>query len=792
MEKTRVFVTAVIVVLGAGLYAAAPKVVQVTPQNGQLDVSPELQAIRIEFDQPMSRDGFSICGSGPKFPAIVGEPRWVNSRTFAMRVKLAPDTEYEFSINCPSGLNFKNAQGESAEVYPVAFKTGAAGQAPAAAAAGSAKSNPAAAALLQKARHAEDTEGDLDKAIGLYEQVLVEAAEVERLAAQATYQLGMCHLKKGEPDAAVQYFKKVVSAYSSQRTVADKAAKQLEQLVPKTRDSVFEQIDGQAIRFLAEQFGKTASDANQQHLAVNSHVSYVDPEGYRYSGGMNAYYNWTGRTITQKTKLCGMSGSDYTFYDATGEELTIEFEKDAQSENFYQVYWNPKGPLAPEEYLYYGWSSNSKQKLPKLPGGAYSLTMQNQYGDPVIETFFLVLPKGMKISDSTPPTGKENLLNFTVYWWTKQMQQGENHVETVSLMSLREASPDEIAKLVDEAVLTISTCAETDPRVKTSLDSLAGVQEGPVVAALSAYLGEEAPTVRRAAIFILWRGAFSDISAASPKLIELCGHSENFTRGMAALALGGNKVAGAYDALVKMTLEDEDAFARRCGAYALGLLGDAKALPVLEQALQDKEDLVKQNAQAAITMLTKLNATDEEASEPDPTFTQEGYGDIQADGTIRFRSPNRIVNRGTEPITEERFINSDFVNLTTMTDEQGRPVEFTAVHEGRIYRYHVRFNPPILPGETFVYYMEGTTSGLIKPIADQADTYRYYMTHSPSTGQPTLRIESFLLPPGAEVLSMFPAEMQRGEKDGRIELRVEKVIPANGSMTTSFTYRLEK
>jgi hypothetical protein len=140
-------------------------------------------------------------------------------------------------------------------------------------------------------------------------------------------------------------------------------------------------------------------------------------------------------------------------------------------------------------------------------------------------------------------------------------------------------------------------------------------------------------------------------------------------------------------------------------------------------------------------MLTKLDTTEKAAMEPNPNLTQEGYGDIQPDGTIKFRSPSRIVNSGTEPITEQRFINSDFVNLTRMTDEDGNPVDFTATHEGSIYRYHVRFNPPIMPGEEFVYYMEGTTSGLIKPIADQADTYRYYMTHSPNAGQPVLRIE---------------------------------------------------
>jgi hypothetical protein len=646
------------------------------------------------------------------------------------------------------------------------------------------------AILLEEARYQEQTAGNLDKAIDLYSQVLTEATEVGRLAAQAAYQLGMCHLKKGEEDLAVHYFKTVVSSFASQTAVADKAAAQLNKLAPEEKDSVFAQIDGQVIQFLGETFAKIALDADQKHLPVNSHVNYVDVEGYLYGGGINAYYNWTGRTITQKVRLTGMSGSNYTFYDATGKELPIEMVPTENKENHYQVYWIPEEPLAPEESLYYGWSGNTCRKLAPMPGGAYTLTMQNFYGSPVVETFFLVLPKRMKISESTPPTGKETLLNFTVYWWTKQMQQGENHVETLSLMPLREASPEEIAKLVDEAVLTISTCAETDPRVKTSLDSLKSFEDEAIVAELSRYLGEDSPTVRRSAIFILWRGAFSDISAASPKLIDLCGHPEQYTRGMAALALGQHKAAEGYDALVKMTLEDEDAYARRCGAYALGLLGDVKAIAVLEQALQDKENLVKQNAQAAITMLTKLDTTEKAAMEPNPNLTQEGYGDIQPDGTIKFRSPSRIVNSGTEPITEQRFINSDFVNLTRMTDEDGNPVDFTATHEGSIYRYHVRFNPPIMPGEEFVYYMEGTTSGLIKPIADQADTYRYYMTHSPNAGQPVLRIEHYLLPEGAELLSTFPEDLQRGEKDGRIELRVEKVIPAHGSMTTSFTYKL--
>ena len=70
------------------------------------------------------------------------------------------------------------------------------------------------------------------------------------------------------------------------------------------------------------------------------------------------------------------------------------------------------------------------------------------------------------------------------------------------------------------------------------------------------------------------------------------------------------------------------------------------------------------------------------------------------------------------------------------------------------------------------------------------DTYRYHMTHSPATGVPTLRIEEYLLPKGAELLSSLSDDMKQSTRDGRILLHVEKIIPAGGNLTTSFKYRL--
>jgi len=205
--------------LATSVYAVSPKVVKTVPQNGDDNIMPGLRRIKILFDQDMNHQGHSVCGGGPTFPEIVGKPRWTDKRTFMMSAKLKPSTEYELYVNSPSHKNFKNLQGEPAVVYHLKFKTAATkGKAP-----GAGKSP---AILLQKARYAEETEGDLDKAIELYQQAIDRAGQVQRIAAQATYQLGMCYLKKGEKKKAVEYFG-LVSNYPTQKAIVAKAKQQL-------------------------------------------------------------------------------------------------------------------------------------------------------------------------------------------------------------------------------------------------------------------------------------------------------------------------------------------------------------------------------------------------------------------------------------------------------------------------------------------------------------------------------------------------------------------------------------
>jgi len=190
----------------------------------------------------------------------------------------------------------------------------------------------------------------------------------------------------------------------------------------------------------------------------------------------------------------------------------------------------------------------------------------------------------------------------------------------------------DIPSTVETAVMVISTCAEGDPRVKEAISSLKGLDENQVVTELAKFLDSQTALVRRAAVYVLWKGAFNSIEPAVGGLLKLCNHDEDLTRGMAALAIGANRVGRSLAALEKMTTDDKSGYARRCAAYALGLLGDPAAIGTLEKALKDPEILVQRNAKAALDILRKAadHAPSKSSAETSgdqpvlPTETAEG------------------------------------------------------------------------------------------------------------------------------------------------------------------------
>lgn len=113
-----------LVTLAAVALGDPPRVIKATPDNGETGVGPNLRQIRVEFDQDMAEGSHSWVGGGEAFPKIRGRPFWEGPRVAVLPVELKPDHEYWLSINSQSFGNFRSKSGQSAQPYPISFRTG--------------------------------------------------------------------------------------------------------------------------------------------------------------------------------------------------------------------------------------------------------------------------------------------------------------------------------------------------------------------------------------------------------------------------------------------------------------------------------------------------------------------------------------------------------------------------------------------------------------------------------------------------------------------------------------------
>jgi tetratricopeptide (TPR) repeat protein len=87
-----------------------------------------------------------------------------------------------------------------------------------------------AAELLREGLYAEEVEGNLDAAIGIYQQIILDSSAPRNLVAQALYRQGSCQLKKKNEAEARAAFQKLVTEYSDQTELVEKARPMLEEL----------------------------------------------------------------------------------------------------------------------------------------------------------------------------------------------------------------------------------------------------------------------------------------------------------------------------------------------------------------------------------------------------------------------------------------------------------------------------------------------------------------------------------------------------------------------------------
>src|ERR1035437_415970 len=77
--------------------------------------------------------------------------------------------------------------------------------------------------LLEKGIYNQDTKGDVDSAIAIYQQGLARARSNQALATQDRFGLGQCYLKKHRPAEAKAAFEKLIRDFPNEKELAAKA-----------------------------------------------------------------------------------------------------------------------------------------------------------------------------------------------------------------------------------------------------------------------------------------------------------------------------------------------------------------------------------------------------------------------------------------------------------------------------------------------------------------------------------------------------------------------------------------
>jgi len=80
---------------------------------------------------------------------------------------------------------------------------------------------------LERGIYLEETKGDLDGAIKIYEEILKQVDADRSAAAQASFRLGLCYLKKGKKEEATKVFQDLVTRFPDQKDLVQKAGKYL-------------------------------------------------------------------------------------------------------------------------------------------------------------------------------------------------------------------------------------------------------------------------------------------------------------------------------------------------------------------------------------------------------------------------------------------------------------------------------------------------------------------------------------------------------------------------------------
>jgi RNA polymerase sigma factor (sigma-70 family) len=171
-----------------------------------------------------------------------------------------------------------------------------------------------------------------------------------------------------------------------------------------------------------------------------------------------------------------------------------------------------------------------------------------------------------------------------------------------------------------------------------------------------------------------------------------------------------------------------------------------------------------------------------------PVLQSSAIDDIQPDGTIRSQVTSEMINYLGETLTTNSSQDA-ILHIDRITDALGQPIKFTTRRDGGLWRYEETYNRPIPPGGKIVETVEGTETGLVMSSGELGE-YQYQIDIATGYEGNTHRVQVVDLPAGAILLEKQPANAVEMTNNGRIELRVDKIIPPGGNLPIRYRYRL--
>lgn len=331
------------------------------------------------------------------------------------------------------------------------------------------------AVLLEKGIYTEQTVGDLDGAIGIYQRIVNDANANRPYVAQAQYRLGTCLLKKGQKDQALAAFRTVATQFADQKEVAALASRQLSEL--STSSIATERLPWDVMAYIGQTSLESYAKAKVSGRHVNVHIYRVDDRLCSLQGGFLAYVNAANEPEAGPVHL-GMFGRErpnFELVDEQGNTQSYELRERANEVGHWDLWWKPAQPIQPGGFRLLGYTGKKAMPLPTKDGKA-TLSMKNHFGGPVIESFFLVVPAGMMLENpSVPPMSKQTMAGLDVYLWQEDVPANTDHRVDVVLKSPQATS----ATSAPRVVKTIPAALATD--VDPTLDKITVTFDRPMM-----------------------------------------------------------------------------------------------------------------------------------------------------------------------------------------------------------------------------------------------------------------------------------------------------------------------